>query len=47
MGTYSLLKFLEKEMKDPMKFNCAPRTLAENDFMFKLCGRDEVIEKKA
>jgi hypothetical protein len=46
-GAYSLLKFLEKEMNDPMKCNCAPKTLTENDFMIKLCGRDEVIEKKA
>jgi hypothetical protein len=47
MGTYSLLKFLEKEMKDPMKFNYAPRTLTENDFLFNLCGRDEVFKKIA
>jgi hypothetical protein len=43
MDKYALLEFLEKEMKDPTRFNCAPRTLTEKDLMFKLCGREKAI----
>lgn len=47
MDKYALLEFLEKEMKDPTRFNCAPRTLTEKDLMFKLCGREIAIVEAA
>ncbi|KAI3659722.1 hypothetical protein MP638_005196 [Amoeboaphelidium occidentale] len=47
MDKDALLEFLEKQMKDPKKFNCAPRTLTENDLKFKLCGRERAIARAA